>query len=326
LVDLPEAMKPAPDTYFYPAPQWAATVSASVPSNRNGEMRHQFTYSTAAASTKWITRTGSGLNRKYFKFKVPGFVPPDATNSPDLFLVELKTVSHGLHSAKTGVHGSHGDVTTGAPAILNDIYARFQTQGVGVGDQIQIWKGYGGKGICTITAVPSQTQVQWTNASCTGTAPTAGSYKDYYIRRTVNGPKGECLIDQYYGGDAYRRSGGGCTDNTFWHFFGPITLQATSVQVEIPNITPGSATLNGVAGVIPDAWEGMQTNALWNSVWWFPPRLAWGISILNVNSASTTAGGLGGPINWNNQNFWLADFATNMMSTDSHYFYMNFAQ
>jgi hypothetical protein len=237
-------------------------------------------------------------------------------------MIELSTTPQNLRSAKTGVHGS-GIITVGSPSNLVDGTGHFQTQGVVAGDTISIWKGYAAPAVCTITAVPSQTQVNW--ASCTGTMP-ASPAKYYIKRKQGGGPAGECLIDQYYGGDAYRRNGGACLSISFWHFYGPLTLGAASVQVDIPNITPGAATLNGVAGAIPDAWEGMPTNALWNSASWFPPRLTWAVSVLNLNSASTSAGGLGGPLNWNNQNLWQVDFAANMVSADSHYFYINFAQ
>jgi hypothetical protein len=46
---------------------------------------------------------------------------------------------------------------------------------------------------------------------------------------------------------------------------------------------------------------------------------------MNINSASATVGGLGGPLNWNNMNFWSTEFAIIELGTDSHIAYMNFS-
>jgi hypothetical protein len=107
---------------------------------------------------------------------------------------------------------------------------------------------------------------------------------------------------------------------------GPIPSGATSVTVTIPNITPGANTFNGVAGTVPDFWEGIPSDPRWNNAWYHPPTLAWSISVLNINSASATLGGLGARLNWNNMNFWATDFAIIHLGTDQALVYQNFLQ
>lgn len=312
LLNLPEAISPVPDTYYYPAPQWTSTVRASQPTNRNGELRRVFTYT---AANKYIQR-GGPLNRKYVKFRVPTFVPAQTTG-PDMFLSVLSTMGQG-ESLKHAPHDTDG--TNTAANVMTDTDARFLEWGVAPGDLLYQNRGGTTYGPLTITAV-TQTTVTFS-----GTGFASGrTYIEYWIDRNTATAKGECLIDQWYGGDSYRKGGGGCKNIQFWQAMGPIPAGATSVTVYIPNITPGAATLNGVTGVIPDLWEGIPTDEHWNNAWYHQPRLLWTISVMNINSASATVGGLGGPLNWNNMNFWSTEFAIIELGTDSHIAYMNFS-
>lgn len=134
-------------------------------------------------------------------------------------------------------------------------------------------------------------------------------------------------MDEWYGADATTiRAGGACKNIALWSLYGPIPVGATSANAYLANLTPGPTTLNGVTGVIPDAWEGIPASTLWGAYWFSPPRLKWTYGIININSDSTALGGLGGPLDWNNQNFWLTEFAVNMFATDEGEFLMNFAQ
>jgi hypothetical protein len=322
MMGLPAGINPVADTFYYPAPQWSGTQGASGTANRNGELRQVFTYSTAGG-VKVIQRgtyAPAGVTRKYLKFSVPAFVPAWPGHTPDLFLTTLGTNGQG-DSAKHGVHNTDGTETTGTPNTLTDLKARFLEWGVSTGDSVWLKKGGTAYGSFAVSAVPNQTQIQFTGASFgNGT-----NFIGYHIKRKTQ-VRGECLVDQWYGSGAFLEDGGGCKAVSLWQAMGPIPSGATSVTVTIPNITPGANTFNGVAGTVPDFWEGIPSDPRWNNAWYHPPTLAWSISVLNINSASATLGGLGARLNWNNMNFWATDFAIIHLGTDQALVYQNFLQ
>jgi hypothetical protein len=313
VLNAPEAISPTPDTYYFPAPQWSGTYRASLPVNRNGEMRRVFTY--GALASKYIQRSGGALNRKYLKMRVPTWVP-DGTETPDTWLMTVSTQPRGLKSAKTGAHDTDATMI-GTTTQFEDLDARFLNQGVAVGDHVTTKKGatiYVGN----VTAV-TQTRI---TMSTPGFA-VGDDYIEYWVTR--HNLRGECYGDEWFGGDAYRRNGGGCNNLSLWNLYGPIPAGATSVTGYLANINPGAATLGGTTGVIPDAWEGIPANTLWGANWYSPPVLKWTYGVININSASTTVGGLGGPLDWNNMNFWNTEFSLNAFSTDEAVVLMNFA-
>ena len=321
LMGLPAGINPVADTYYYPAPQWSGTQGASLPVNRNGELRQLFTYSTAGG-VKVIQRgtyAPGGVARKYLKFSVPSFVPAWPGHTPDLFLTSLSTNGQG-QSAKAGAHNTDGTETIGTPNTLTDLKARFLEWGVATGDTVWLKKGETTYGSFAVSAVPSQTQIQFTGSSFgNGT-----NFIAYHVRRAA--PRGECLVDQWYGAGSYLENNGGCKAVSLWQAMGPIPSGATSVTVTIPNITPGANTFNGVAGTVPDFWEGIPSDPRWNNAWYHPPKLTWSFSVLNMNSAAASLGGLGARLNWDNMNFWAADFAVIHLGADSVQVYQNFQQ
>ena len=237
--------------------------------NRNGELRQVFTYSTAGGNK--VIQRGAYLNRRYLKFKVPAFVPTWTGHTPDLFLTNLATVGQGK-SAKGGAHDSDGTETTGTPNTLTDNDARFLEWGVATGDTLWLRRGSHTYGPFTISGV-NLTQVKFTGASFGNNQ----TYIKYHIRRAA--PRGECLVDDWYGGGSYLRNGGGCKGISFWQAMGPIPSGATSVTVTIPNITPGAQPPStAYAGTVPDFWEGIPSDPRWNNAWYHPPKLAWSIS------------------------------------------------
>ena len=316
-LNMPEAISPSPDTYYYPAPQWSATYRISLPVNRNGELRRVFTYGTKAS--KYIQRTGGNPNRRYLKFTVPGFVPASASDVPDTWLATVATEPSGLWSAKRGVHDTDASMVT--TTQFQDLDARFINQGVTAGNHVYMNKG---ATVFNTAIVISVTQTTIT-LSAAAPWPAGANYIEYSIARTA-GLTGECYVDPWYGGDAPDRQGGACKNISLWSLYGPIPAGATSVSAYLANITPGAATLSGVTGYVPDAWEGIPASTLWGAGWYSPPRLKWTYGIINVNSGTIGTGGLGGPLDWNNQNFWQAEFAVNMFATDEGVFLMNFAQ
>ena len=338
-IGIPEALSPAPDTYYYPAPQWNETPpdADSIPTNRNSELRRIFTYTDPG---KYISRdSGDPLNRRYFAFTVPGFVPAQS-ESPDYWYLELKTFPRDLRSAKGAPEGG-GTLAPGSPNTLTDPDARFISAGVRAGDIIEIYTGKADNLVSqtyTISAVVSQTAVEFS-----GDISMFGTDVNYFVNYRQN-PRGECPIDEWFGGGAPYTGhltnvnggkGGDCKQLIFWSAWGPIPQGASSVRVHLPPIgwsandlvKPGyTVGSDGSTGYIPDFWDGLSADPYFGQTSWSPPRLEWLASIINVNTGALTQAGIGGPLDWNNQNFWQTDLSINYNGQDAWFFYIDFSQ
>ncbi len=334
-LELPEPISPGPDVYYYPAPQWNKTVG-QIPINRNSELRRQFTYDTGTYPDKLIQRDSNDpWNRRYFKFTVPGFVPA-GSESPDMWYFEVNTAPHKLYSAKRGPYGEverSTHLSPGSPNVLTGTTdERFDTLGVDSGDFLELGDTGNHYYTFTIDSVIGHRTIRFFGSVPTDI--TSDATVKYFVYYRQN-PKGECPIDEWYGSGApYTGSltnvnggkGGGCQPIKFWSGVGPIPEGATSIMFHIPEVTPGYTTLNGVTGYIPDFWDGLTSNPYFGNTSWFPARLEWLASIININSGPVAQGGIGGPLDWNNQNFWQTELSINYNGQDAWFFYIDFSQ
>jgi len=306
-------------------------------------MRRQFTYDPATYPDKVIQRDASDpFNRRYFAFTVPGFVPTQ-TETPDYWFIELSTFPHGLRSAKRGPYGEvpSANLDTSNNILTGTTSERF-TSTVSVGDALELCDPDGNCSTGTISAVNGIRSVTYTNSDGQFGAGETVSYF-VYNRQT---PQGECPIDEWFGdGAPYTGSlsnvnggkGGGCKDIRFWSGWGPTpsgVSAGSSIRVHLPPIgwsandlvKPGyTVGSDGSTGYIPDFWDGMSVYPYFGETW-APPRLEWLVSFINVNTDDVTKAGIGGPLDWNNQNFWQVELATNMDGQDAWILYINLDQ
>ncbi len=295
---MPEIVSPAADEYLYPAPQWSSTIGSTTPTNRNGEIQRVL---TAASPAQEIQKDGG---RRYFEFTVPTFM--QTTKRPDSWLINLTCPEVWRVSAKADV--SDDDAVISGNALYDDD-AMFKSQGVAVGDNISVagWNG-------TVSAVVSQTELTLSGS------PGNGNYVSYTVTRAT--PRGNCIFDEWYSVPGMLGGGGGCSPVKFWNLMGPVPESGNTLRVHIPEVTPGSRTLDGVPGIVPDPYEGHLAQ-LENGNTMSPiggEQMEWTAALIVYGTQEVVKGGLGGAWDWNNQNFWTAEFAISDNSQDGNYF------
>jgi hypothetical protein len=323
-LNLPTAVSPPADRWIYPAPQWGNTVGASGPINRNGELWRDMTVS---ASNALLKEAGS-WDRYYVEFTKPTMMI-DTGKAVHAWVTSLaesatKTVDgttstkfRGMPSIRSKISSSYGHAYGAAGAFedFNSPYGpMFKPQGVAAGDRLWINSR---KYNCLNTSINvtgvsavSPGNTVFTASGAWGTVcggRLAGQYNIRYkiIRNTA--PRGECLIDEYFGGGP---DGYGCKANTFWTAMGPMVGAGTTVRVHIPAAATGYRTLMyGATGYVPDLWDGISGNA--------NTQLDWSYGAIVYNTGSYNQGGLGGKFDFQNQDWRIVDTAQQWHSSDN---------
>jgi hypothetical protein len=294
--------------YFFPAAQWAATINASSPLNRNSEMLRRTTVTAAKA----IAMDGADpWFRRYFEFSNPGIQDTGLTvltDPADHWTIKLSETgietdwanakyygSYGKSSAKAKV-GSADGYAVGTNQICDDD-AKFTPLGVVAGDSLVFnSRRYGYYGRHPVLTPITRTCFNIGEGFTWGGAgfPAGATAIRYKVIRSA--PKGECYIDQWYGTGP---EGYGCSSNTFYQAFGPITQTGGNIIAHFPSVQPGFTTLSGTPGFIPAILDGM-TRTTAN------PQMEWNVSVSLINTRAATLGGLGaGGFDWNNQDLEL---------------------
>jgi hypothetical protein len=306
-LNMPTTLTQLRDEYRYPAPQWSNTIWGSQPVNRNGEL---WRIKTAGAGD---TIPKDASSRYYFQFTRPTmlFAAGRTIHQWQVSLDETADFTgYGGVSAyqlvpkfsiKSRVEGTRG--ATSGLNQFQDVFARFINQGVAVNDKLwinsRIYAVLNRR--VNITSVASNTMLVTADTwGAAGTLPAGVVNVNYRVIRATR--RGECIIDEYYGGgpDGYT-----CKSNAFWTATGPAT--SANIRVLVPTVTEGARTLNGVTGYVPSFWEGLANGN----------ELKWTYSVMVFNTGAMTQGGLGGAWDWNNWDTRKEELATQHAASDS---------
>ncbi|MFO8058992.1 MAG: hypothetical protein R6V10_17035, partial [bacterium] len=353
-MNMPEPVSPARDDYLYPAPQWANTLQESAAINRNSEL---WPDETTDSGNELAKDTDDPWSRYYFEFTNPGMmidtdkaihVWQAGVSDGTKFTFDGSTVTTvlGKHSTKSPVQdksmGDSGDAdrsghayeTGGNMVFVDDLYprnGRFDNWGVRPGDSLDLYE-QGAR--CYISAVnrgdmtegsprdqlvidPSQSSSCGTSSWSDIFGGTNVSNVDYSVIRQAN-PEGECGIDDYnYGG----ATGYGCSGNSFWDVFGPVTGTG-NIVAHVPDITPTTSYTDpdGTTGAVPSFWEGSTTHLASPAV--DGAQLKWSYELFVYNTDSWTNGGLDHAFDYNNQNIHTTELTSQFVATDSAYFFI----
>jgi len=320
---LPEALSPPSDQYLYPGPQWMNTVDVTKPANRNSELwRDRSVDSSNAiqtdASDPWnrlylemqanpmMLDSGKKLHIWSMKLSEPGMrtmaghtASPCTGDDPNCWRSKksAKAKINSTHGYASGyvLQSNHPTEPFGGPDFIE--------QGVQPGDQVVFnSRRYGYYRTHIVDSVDAYDQLTLTTQ--VGASIESNGDIRYKIERQA--ADGGCYIDKWWGGGPTDYS---CKANTFWEVVGPLNgaTDPTTVRAHIPEVTPGAANLHGVSGVIPDFWDGLPTNVM----------LEWGIQVTIYNTGSFNEGGIGGPFDYNNQDFKAVDVTITQASSDS---------